>query len=181
MKHRYPLTWPHRPSSRRRAAGIVAAALALAAGCAPPRPAALSSPAPAVAAPTRAGGCADCSANGLGPELERAIEQRLSDLKARGGQCAVYGAVLEQSYRSGQITFRPYMWRVGSQLASGEAKADGRMVLAREIDSLNVGVRTIDEVLWTLEHEAAHIAFDISNGADAEADRANARVRRCRD
>jgi hypothetical protein len=72
------------------------------------------------------------------------------------------------------------MWRVSGQLASGEGRPDGTMVLAREIDSLNVGVRTLDDVIWTLEHEAAHIAFSISNGADAEDDRANRLVRACR-
>jgi hypothetical protein len=54
------------------------------------------------------------------------------------------------------------------------------MILAREIDSLNVGVRTLEDVVRTLEHEAAHIAFDISNGADAADDRANTMVRACR-
>ena len=56
------------------------------------------------------------------------------------------------------------MWRVGTNLVSGEATANGDMMLAREIDSLNVGVRTVDDMLWTMEHEAAHIAFNIVRG-----------------
>lgn len=112
--------------------------------------------------------------------MATALEQRLVDLKTRGGHCSMYAAVLESSYRSGQITMRPFMWRVGPQLASGEAKPNGEMVLAREIDSLNVGVRTLADVLHTMEHEAAHIAFGVSNGLDAEKDRANEYVRACR-
>jgi hypothetical protein len=124
--------------------------------------------------------CDSCARIPLGPEVARAVEKRIESLKARGGYCSSYAAVMEASYRSGQITLRPYMWRVGSQLASGEARANGEMILARDIDPLNVGVRTLDDVLWTLEHEAAHIAFRISNGVDAEQDRANEYVRTCR-
>jgi hypothetical protein len=111
-------------------------------------------------------------------DLTLAIEKRLSDLKARGGYCSSYAAALESSYRSGQITLRPFMWRVGSQLASGEAKPNGDMILAREIDPLNVGVRTVDDLLWTMEHEAAHIAFKIENGVTE--DRADDYVRACK-
>ena len=68
-------------------------------------------------------------------EITRAVETRISDLKNRGGDCQRLGTVLESSYRSGQITLRPYMWRVGTHLASGEGKPNGDMVLAREIDS----------------------------------------------
>lgn len=110
--------------------------------------------------------------------LMLAIETRLSDLKARGGYCSSYAAALESSYRSGQITLRPYMWRVGSQLAAGEARPNGEMILAREIDPLNVGVRTIDDLLWTMEHEAAHIAFKIENTPTE--DRADEYVRACK-
>ena len=108
------------------------------------------------------------------------VETRIADLKARGGDCSRYGEVLETSYRSGQITLRPYMWRVGSHLASGEAKPNGDMMLAREIDSLNVGVRTVNDVLWSMEHEAAHIAFDLASGNEASEERANQTVRACK-
>jgi hypothetical protein len=71
------------------------------------------------------------------------------------------------------------MWRVGTQLASGEAKPNGEMTLAREIDELNVGVRTIDDVIRTMEHEAAHIAFDLRAGLEGGEDDANRYVRAC--
>ena len=113
-------------------------------------------------------------------EITRAVESRLVDLKARGGDCSRYAAVLESSYRSGQITIRPFMWRVGSSLASGEATPTGEMMLAREIDSLNVGVRTVNDVLWTMEHEAAHIAFELASGTEASEEKTNQTVRACR-
>jgi hypothetical protein len=53
------------------------------------------------------------------------------------------------------------------------------MILAREIDALNVGVRTVDDVVRTMEHEAAHIAFRVDN--DLASDRADSYVRACRD
>ena len=90
-----------------------------------------------------------------------------------------YATVLENSYRSGQITLRPYMWRSGTHLTSGEAKPNGEMMLAREIDSLNVGVRTVDDVLWTMEHEAAHIAFDLASGNEANEEKTDQTVRAC--
>jgi hypothetical protein len=124
--------------------------------------------------------CSDCGAIPMPTELTRAVESRIARLKARGGDCSRYAAVLETSYRSGQITLRPFMWRVGTHLASGEAKPTGEMMLAREIDSLNVGVRTVDDVLWTMEHEAAHIAFDFASGNDASEDKANQTVRTCK-
>lgn len=124
--------------------------------------------------------CDSCARIPLGTDVARAVERRIETLKARGGYCSSYAAVMETSYRSGRITLRPYMWRVGAQLASGEARSNGDMILARDIDPLNIGVRTVDDVLWTLEHEAAHIAFRISNGVDAETDRANEYVRACR-
>ena len=124
--------------------------------------------------------CADCGAIPIPDEITRAVEARISDLKARGGDCSRYGTVLESSYRSGQITLRPYMWRTGSHLTSGEAKPNGDMMLAREIDSLNVGVRTIDDVIWTMEHEAAHIAFDLASGNEASEEKANQTVRACK-
>jgi hypothetical protein len=112
-------------------------------------------------------------------EITRAVETRISDLKNRGGDCQRLGTVLESSYRSGQITLRPYMWRVGTHLASGEGKPNGDMVLAREIDSLNVGVRTVNDVLWTMEHEAAHIAFELASGNEASEEKVNQTVRAC--
>ena len=122
----------------------------------------------------------DCGALPLSPELTRAIEARIADLGARGGVCSRYGAVLERSYRTGRITIRPYMWRVGKHLTSGEAKPNGEMTLAREIDPLNVGVRTVDDVIRTMEHEAAHIAFDLRDGLEGGEDDANRYVRACR-
>ena len=126
--------------------------------------------------------CSDCSAAAvpISGDLTRAVESRIAELKARGGECSRIGAVLETSYRSGQITLRPYMWRVGTHLASGEAKPNGAITLAVQIDSLNVGVRTVDDVLWTMEHEAAHIAFDFPSGNEASEEQANQTVRACR-
>lgn len=130
---------------------------------------------------TRGPSCGDCGvANPLPAEVSSAIESRLSELKQRGGVCSRYGEVLEKSYRSGRITLRPYMWRVGDRLASGEAKPTGEMTLAREIDPLNVGLRTIDDLVWSMEHEAVHIAFSITTGVENGEDRANPYVRACR-
>ena len=123
--------------------------------------------------------CDDCGAIPIPGEINRAVEARIANLKARGGACSRYGTVLENSYRSGQIMLRPYMWRTGSHLTSGEAKPNGDMMLAREIDSLNVGVRTVDDVIWTMEHEAAHIAFDLASGNEANEDKADQTVRAC--
>jgi hypothetical protein len=113
-------------------------------------------------------------------EVTRAIESRIAELKQRGGVCSQYGAVIEDSYRNGRITIRPYMWRVGDRLASGEARPNGEMTLAREIDSLNVGLRTVDDLLWSMEHEAVHIAFNVVTGVSTVEDRANPYVRACR-
>ena len=124
--------------------------------------------------------CAECSAIPIPNEITRAVEERIADLKERGGDCSRYGAVLETSYRSGQITLRPYMWRTGSNLTSGEAKPNGDMMLAREIDSLNVGVRTVDDVIWTMEHEAAHVAFDLASGNESSEEKVNQTVRACK-
>ncbi|HJU75182.1 MAG TPA: hypothetical protein VJ717_15680 [Gemmatimonadaceae bacterium] len=133
----------------------------------------------AVVADRGEGPCPACNGSALDSQMTRAIEKRIEDLKARGGLCSAYGAVLETSYRSGQIIVRPFMWRVGSQLTSGEAKPNGEMILAREIDPLNVGVRTLDDLLWTMEHEAVHIAFRVEN--DLTTDRADTYVRACRE
>jgi hypothetical protein len=124
--------------------------------------------------------CTNCTAIPMPSDVERAIESRISDLESRGGDCSRYGKVLATSYRTGRITIRPYMWRVGQHLASGEAKPNGDMTLAREIDSLNVGVRTVDDVMMSIEHEAAHIAFDLPSGFEASEEKANQTVRACR-
>ena len=124
--------------------------------------------------------CTDCDAIPMPADVTQAIETRLTALKAQGGDCSRYGAVLESSYRTGRITIRPFMWRVGTHLASGEAKPNGDMTLAREIDSLNVGIRTVDDVVQSMEHEAVHIAFDIASGFDASEAKANQIVRGCR-
>ena len=116
----------------------------------------------------------------LPPELSLAIETRLAELERRGGVCSRYAEVLERSYRSGRIKLRPYMWRVRGHLVSGEARPNGEMILAQEIDSLNVGMRTIDDLVWTVEHEAAHIAFRLPSDNGLQDDRANSYVRACR-
>lgn len=113
-------------------------------------------------------------------DVTEAIESRITELKQRGGVCSQVGTVLENSYRNGRITIRPYMWRVGDRLASGEAKPNGEMVLAREVDPLNIGVRTLDDLLWSMEHEAVHIALNIVTGVESAEDRANPYVRACR-
>lgn len=124
--------------------------------------------------------CAACDSLPMSPEIAKAIEARIADLAARGGDCATYGAVLAQTYSSGRITVRPYMWRVTGHLTSGEAHTTGEIAMAQEIDSLNVGVRTIAEMTWTVEHEAAHLAFHIpSHGPEDEA-AVNGHVRACR-
>jgi hypothetical protein len=125
------------------------------------------------------GECTDCEAIPIPSEINHAVEARIANLKARGGDCSRYATVLESSYRSGQITLRPYMWRTGSHLTSGEGKPNGDMMLAREIDSLNVGVRTVDDVLRTMEHEAAHIAFDLASGNEANEEKTDQTVRAC--
>ena len=136
--------------------------------------------APSGTAFNSAGTCTDCSAIPMPTEITRAVESRISDLKTRGGDCSRYGTVLESSYRSGRITLRPFMWRVGTHLASGEAKPNGDMTLAREIDSLNVGVRTVDDVLFSMEHEAVHITFALASGIEASEVKANQYVQGCK-
>lgn len=128
-----------------------------------------------------AAACGSCTPSSLSSDEEALLARRIAELKAKGGMCAAYAEVLERSFRSGQISVRPFMWRVGAQLASGEAHPDGMIYLAREIDALNVGRRTFDELLWTLEHEAAHIAFNLDAPFDrAPGDRADAVVKSCR-
>lgn len=127
------------------------------------------------------GRCEGCEPGPTIPlEVTSALHDRIADLKERGGFCSRYATVMEESYRQGRITIRPYMWRVGGRLTSGEARPNGEMTLARDIDSLNVGVRTLDDLMWTMEHEAAHIAFNVVTGVGASEDRANPYVRACR-
>jgi hypothetical protein len=124
--------------------------------------------------------CERCRPDAMAPEVTRAIEQRIADLASRGQSCAVYGEVLERSYRERRISIRPYMWSVGPNLVSGEANTNGDMLLAREIDSLNVGVRTLADLMRTMEHEAVHIAFDISSRDESNEARVNAVMQECR-
>lgn len=124
--------------------------------------------------------CSNCDAIPMPAEITRAVETRIATLKARGGDCSRYGTVLEQSYRNGRITLRPFMWRVGTHLASGEGKPNGDMTLAREIDALNVGVRTVGDVLASMEHEAVHITFGLVSGIEASEEKADQYVRACK-
>jgi hypothetical protein len=115
-------------------------------------------------------------------DIASALERRLTELEERGGTCALYGEVLERSYREGRIALRPFMWRVGGRLASGQATADGAMILAREIDPLNVGVRTVDDVVRSMEHEAVHIALRVADATGgAWHDPADRHVQECRE
>jgi hypothetical protein len=123
--------------------------------------------------------CERCSPDAMAPVVTQAIERRIADLASRGERCAAYGEVLERSYRQGRISFRPYMWRVGPHLVSGEANANGEMLLALEIDSLNVGVRTIADLMRTMEHEAVHIAFNIPSRDESNEARVNAFMQEC--
>lgn len=115
----------------------------------------------------------------LAPELAAAIAARVADLKARGGVCEEYGAVLESALASGHITLRPYMWRVEGNLASAQGESTGEMTIARDIDSLNVGVRRMEDVLRSAEHEAAHIALRIASGDEVRESRVEQRVNEC--
>lgn len=153
-----------------------APAIILLAACAPPSRHTARMPAPVAALPADS---APAPAQPLDSATARAVERRLAELRTRGGDCARYGAVLERSLREGRIAVRPFMWRVGGRLASGEARPNGDMLLARDVDPLNPGVRTLDDLLRTMEHEAAHIAFDLREGTEG-VDRANGYVARCR-
>ena len=109
-----------------------------------------------------------------------AIGARVADLKARGGECEEYGSLLESALASGHITLRPFMWRVDGNLASAEGESSGEIRIARDIDSLNVGVRKLEDVLRSAEHEAAHIALRIPSGDAVREARVDASVRSCR-
>ena len=160
----------------RTSVALAAAALMVALpGCARPRTTAtvqLEAP----AAPR----CWTCATIPMDEDLERAVGARITALKDRGGACATYGGVLDTSLRSGRISVRPAMWRHEGRLVAGEATPNGDMSLAREIDSLNVGRRGIDEVIWTMEHEAVHIAFGIPSSTQEDEAIVNSRVRSCR-
>jgi hypothetical protein len=54
------------------------------------------------------------------------------------------------------------------------------MVIARDIDSLNVGVRGLDDVIRSAEHEAAHIALQIPSGDAGREAKVDERVNSCR-
>ena len=131
-------------------------------------------------AASRAATCAGCGADAVGDEVIRAVAVRVADLKARGGACMAYGAVLEGSLASKRIVVRPFMWRVGGSLASAQALSSGEIDVARDVDALNVGRRSLDEVVHSVEHEAVHIAFAIPSGADWNEVLVNERVERCR-
>lgn len=170
-----------------KSVGVLLSAVVLA-GCGAARvpvPPAAPLPAPVVLAPAgdeehARTNCAYCEGSTLDGVLLARSTERVAELKGLGGDCAVYGSVLETSVTEGRVRIRPYMWRVGRKLVSGEATPEGNIVVAREIDPLNHGIRTVEDVLWTLEHEAAHLAFRISNLDDALADGTNARLRECR-
>ena len=123
--------------------------------------------------------CDSCAPVAMRPEIAKAIEARVADLKVRGGACQAYGEVLEKSHAAGLIKLRPFMWRVHGSLASGSATENGEISTAIEIDSLNPGVRTIDDVVRSIEHEAAHVAFQLpSRDANSEV-AVERRVREC--
>jgi hypothetical protein len=126
-------------------------------------------------------GAAEAVAPGesVAAELASAIEARVADLKARGGACEEYGAVLESALATGHITLRPYMWRVDGNLASAQGESTGEMTIARDIDSLNVGVRRMDDVIRSAEHEAVHIALRIASGDPVREARVDDRVNEC--
>lgn len=179
VKDRVPGEW----LDRLKPAGVAVILLALGTiGCASgPRGVVLSPPPAAVRARPMAtdASCDKCAPVTMRPEVARAIESRITQLKEHGGDCQAYGEALERTYVAGKIVLRPYMWRVNGNLASGTAHSEGDITLAVDIDSLNVGVRTMDEVLRSVEHEAAHIAFQSlprDDAGEAEVDR---RVKAC--
>lgn len=174
----------HRMSRTATAGTALVAALAVSA-CAPhsapavaPHPSAGELPVASSTAPAPL--CPECAASSVSADLAEAIEARVADLKSRGGACEEYGAVLESALTTGRIVLRPYMWRVDGNLASAEGESSGQMTIARDIDSLNVGVRRLDDVLRSAEHEAAHIALHIASGDPVREARVDERVNSCR-
>lgn len=124
--------------------------------------------------------CVGCAAEAAGDEVVRAVATRVADLKARGGACQAYGMVLEGSLANKRLVVRPFMWRVGGRLASAQALSTGEIDVARDVDPLNVGRRSLDEVVHSVEHEAVHIAFAIPSGAEWNEMQVNERVDGCR-
>ncbi|MBA4071413.1 MAG: hypothetical protein C0497_06180 [Gemmatimonas sp.] len=123
--------------------------------------------------------CAGCAV-GVEDEVIRAVAVRVADLKARGGACQAYGVVLEGSLANQRILVRPFMWRVDGRLASAQALSTGEIDVARHVDPLNIGRRSLDEVVHSVEHEAVHIAFAIPSGAEWHEVLVNERVEGCR-
>lgn len=123
---------------------------------------------------------ADTAAQVVDPVLAVRSTERVAELKSLGGECAAYGSILESSILDGRVTVRPFMWRVGGRLVSGEARSSGNIIVARDIDPMNVGARTVEDMVRTLEHEAAHVAFRVTNGPAGVIDQANAIVEACR-
>ena len=140
------------------------------------------SPAPVRAGLTRTDVACDsvCAPVEMRPEIARAIEARIASLKSTGGTCQMYGEVLERSYTAGLIRLRPYMWRVGGTLASGTARPTGELITALAVDSLNPGVRTLDDVIRSIEHEAAHVALEIPSREPAAEQVVDENVKACR-
>jgi len=153
-------------------------------GCARARATVLPTPAPPAAIPVAVGGssdgCAGCGEAIEDAEVMRAVATRIAALKARGGVCLRHAEVLEGSLAANRIVVRPFMWRVGPFLASAQAKSTGEIDVAREIDILNVGRRSLDEVVHSIEHEAAHIAFAIPSGSTLNEARVDEWIGRCR-
>ena len=114
--------------------------------------------------------CDSCGPIAMRPEIVRALSARAAALQALGGACAEYGATMERALTNGLITIRPFMWRVDDSLASARGHDTGEMHIAAEIDSLNPGVRTVDDIVHSVEYEAAHITFRLlSRQAESEA------------
>ncbi len=145
-------------------------------------PSGASVPAPApvsVIANTPGASCARCATVPIDSQFVAAIGARIAELKSRGGDCEAYADVLDHALSNGLITIRPFMWRVGSNLASAQGDSNGELTLARDIDSLNVGVRALDDVLLSAEHEAVHIASRIPSGTSLGEMLVDERVRAC--
>jgi hypothetical protein len=132
------------------------------------------------AVPQSAAFCLGCAVAPEGDAIVRAVWMRVADLKARGGVCEAYGTVLEGSLAAKRIVVRPFMWRIGSNLASAQALSTGEIDVAREVDPLNIGVRSLDDVVHSVEHEAAHIAFAIPSGLAWTESLVDERVGECR-
>ncbi|HVZ48407.1 MAG TPA: AarF/UbiB family protein [Gemmatimonadaceae bacterium] len=176
-------TITNRNGAARKTAGALVLALmaGLASGCASGGRATLAAaPHPAAAITRIDTGCDACAPAALAPEVSAAIERRVAALDARGGDCRAYGTVLAHALADGKISVKPFMWRVGANLAAGTAHPEGDMTVAMNIDSLNVGLRTLDDVIESVEHEAAHLAFqDLPRDPTGEA-AVERKVRACR-